>query len=211
MSCDTRTVAAGRRLASGNRRTIVHISSHCFTRIKIRFAEIFAALVLSRRSQAMPPVGSHSNSTADGDKSWIRSRRGTAPRYFTRIGARGKPLWFHHGWPLSSDDWDNQMMFFLEKGYRVIAHDRRGHGRSTQTATGNDMDTYVSDVAELAAALDVKDVIHMGTRPAAAKSCATSRATARDGSKKAITISAVPPVMVKSAKNPPGNADQGVR
>jgi len=68
--------------------------------------------------------------------------------YFKDLG-QGQPIFFHHGWPLSSDDWDAQMMFFLEKGFRVIAHDRRGHGRSTQTYQGNDMDTYAADVAEL--------------------------------------------------------------
>src|ERR1700755_827213 len=74
----------------------------------------------------------------------------------------GQPLVFHHGWPLSSDDWDAQMMFFVEKGYRVIAHDRRGHGRSTQTSTGHDMDTYVADAAELMDFLNLKNAIHIG-------------------------------------------------
>src|ERR1700687_6355113 len=74
----------------------------------------------------------------------------------------GQPLFFHHGWPLSADDWDGQMMFFLERGYRVIAHDRRGHGRSTQTATGNEMDTYAADVAGLAGALNLRNAGHIG-------------------------------------------------
>src|SRR3954465_12549171 len=74
----------------------------------------------------------------------------------------GQPIVFPHGWPLSGDDWDGQMMFFLNEGYRVIAHDRRGHGRSSQTATGNDMDTYAADVAALVEALDLKDAIHVG-------------------------------------------------
>ncbi|HEY9503877.1 MAG TPA: alpha/beta hydrolase [Pyrinomonadaceae bacterium] len=78
--------------------------------------------------------------------------------YFKDWGT-GRPLFFHHGWPLSADDWDAQMIFFLEKGYRVIAHDRRGHGRSTQTIHGNDMDTYASDVAEIATALDLKNAV----------------------------------------------------
>jgi len=69
---------------------------------------------------------------------------------------------FHHGWSLSSDDWDNQLMFFLGEGYRVVAHDRRGHGRSTQTDTGNDMDTYAADLIELAAALDLRQAVHVG-------------------------------------------------
>ncbi|WP_414707768.1 alpha/beta fold hydrolase, partial [Rheinheimera sp.] len=73
-----------------------------------------------------------------------------------------QPIVFHHGWPLTSDDWDNQMMFFLDKGYRVVAHDRRGHGRSTQTYTGNEMDTYAADVAELVSYLNLKNAIHVG-------------------------------------------------
>ena len=82
--------------------------------------------------------------------------------FYKDWGTGRQPIVFHHGWPLSADDWDGQMMFFLERGFRVIAHDRRGHGRSTQTATGNEMDTYAADVAELAAALDLKDAIHVG-------------------------------------------------
>src|SRR5580692_10083722 len=73
-----------------------------------------------------------------------------------------QPLVFHHGWPLCADDWDNQMLFFLGHGFRVIAHDRRGHGRSTQTATGNEMDTYAADVAALVAHLGLRDAIHVG-------------------------------------------------
>ena len=72
------------------------------------------------------------------------------------------PVMFHHGWPLSSDDWDSQMLFFLSNGYRVIAHDRRGHGRSDQTDTGNEMDTYAADVAAIVKALDLQDVVHIG-------------------------------------------------
>jgi alpha-beta hydrolase superfamily lysophospholipase len=74
----------------------------------------------------------------------------------------GQPLFFHHGWPLSADDWDTQMMFFLSHGFRVIAHDRRGHGRSTQTAIGHDMDTYAADVAAVVKTLDLKNAIHIG-------------------------------------------------
>jgi non-heme chloroperoxidase len=74
----------------------------------------------------------------------------------------GQPIVFHHGWPLSSDDWDTQMMFFLQQGYRVIAHDRRGHGRSGPAAQGHDIETYAADVAELTTALDLQDAIHIG-------------------------------------------------
>ena len=81
---------------------------------------------------------------------------------FTNIGERGKPLVFHHGWPLTADDWNAQMMFFLARGYRVIAHDRRGHGRSTQTVDGHDMDTYAADVAQLVKAPDLQNAVHFG-------------------------------------------------
>jgi non-heme chloroperoxidase len=81
---------------------------------------------------------------------------------------------FHHGWPLSADDWDNQMMFFLAEGYRVIAHDRRGHGRSDQTDGGNEMDTYAADVTELVTALDLKNAIHISHSTVVARSRTTS-------------------------------------
>jgi non-heme chloroperoxidase len=111
---------------------------------------------------------------------------------------------FHHGWPLSADDWDAQMLFFLAQGFRVIAHDRRGHGRSTQTAIGNDMDTYAADMAQLAAHLDLRDAIHVGHSTGGGE---VARNVARHGQgrvAKAVLIGAVPPVMVKSAKNPGG-------
>ncbi len=123
---------------------------------------------------------------------------------FYKDWGKGQPLVFHHGWPLSADDWDSQMLFFLDKGYRVIAHDRRGHGRSTQTDTGNDMDTYADDVAALVTALDLKDAIHIGHSTGGGE---VVRFLARHGTSraaKAAIISAIPPVMVKSAKNPGG-------
>jgi non-heme chloroperoxidase len=113
-------------------------------------------------------------------------------------------IFFHHGWPLSADDWDSQMMFFLAHGYRVIAHDRRGHGRSTQTSTGNNMDTYCADVAEVVAALDLKSAIHVGHSTGGGE---VIRYVAQHGKglvTKAVIISAIPPVMVKSEKNPDG-------
>jgi non-heme chloroperoxidase len=113
-------------------------------------------------------------------------------------------LVFHHGWPLSGDDWDNQMMVFLSKGYRVIAHDRRGHGRSSQTDSGNEMDTYAADVIELAAALDLKGAIHIGHSTGGGE-VARYVARAEPGRvAKAVLIGAVPPIMVKSDKNPGG-------
>ncbi len=116
----------------------------------------------------------------------------------------GQPLFFHHGWPLSADDWDNQMMFFLEQGFRVIAHDRRGHGRSSQTPVGHDMDTYAADVDELVKALDLKDAIHIGHSTGGGE---VIRYVAKYGAglvKKAVLISAVTPIMVKTDSNPDG-------
>jgi len=117
---------------------------------------------------------------------------------------KGQPLVFHHGWPLSSDDWDLQMMFFVEKGFRVIAHDRRGHGRSTQTSIGNDMDTYAADVAELVKALDLKDAIHIGHSTGGGE---VIRYVAKYGEgrvSKAVLVSAVTPIMVQTAENRDG-------
>lgn len=115
-----------------------------------------------------------------------------------------QPLMFHHGWPLSADDWDSQMLFFLSEGYRVIAHDRRGHGRSDQTDTGNDMDTYAADVATIVQALDLRDVIHVGHSTGGGE-VARYVARAEPGRvAKAMLIGAVPPVMVKSGNNPDG-------
>jgi len=115
-----------------------------------------------------------------------------------------QPIVFHHGWPLSADDWDNQMLFFLSKGYRVIAHDRRGHGRSTQTATGHEMDTYAADVAALTDALDLKGAVHIGHSTGGGE-VAHYVARAKPGRvAKAALVSAVPPVMLKSAANPGG-------
>ena len=115
-----------------------------------------------------------------------------------------QPVVFHHGWPLSSDDWDNQMLYFLEQGYRVVAHDRRGHGRSDQTDTGNEMDTYAQDVIELARHLDLKNAIHIGHSTGGGE-VARYAARAEPGRvAKAVLIGAVPPVMAKTDSNPDG-------
>jgi len=115
-----------------------------------------------------------------------------------------QPIVFHHGWPLSADDWDAQMLFFLGKGFRVIAHDRRGHGRSTQTDTGNEMNTYAADVIELADHLDLKNAVHIGHSTGGGE-VARYVARSKPGRvAKAVLVSAVPPIMVKSDKNPKG-------
>src|SRR5262245_17808659 len=134
--------------------------------------------------------------------STITTKDGT--QIFYKDWGKGQPIVFHHGWPLSADDWDAQMVFFVSKGFRVIAHDRRGHGRSSQTSTGHEMNTYAADVAELAAKLDLRNAIHIGHSTGGGE-CA--RYVARHGAgrvAKAVLIGAVPPVMVKSAKNPGG-------
>ncbi|GAB5428960.1 MAG: alpha/beta hydrolase [Devosia indica] len=125
--------------------------------------------------------------------------------YYKDLGPKdAQPIVFHHGWPLSSDDWDNQMLFFRLKGYRVIAHDRRGHGRSDQTDTGNEMDTYAADVAELARALDLRNAVHIGHSTGGGE-VARYAARAEPGRVgKAVLIGAVPPIMLQTAANPDG-------
>ncbi|MES1925435.1 alpha/beta hydrolase [Salinisphaera sp. T31B1] len=123
---------------------------------------------------------------------------------FYKDWGSGQPIVFHHGWPLTADEWDGQMLFFLNQGYRVIAHDRRGDGRSTQTSSGNDMDTYAADTAELADILDLRDAIHVGHSTGGG---VVTRYVARHGKDrvaKAVLIGAVPPVMLKTANNPGG-------
>lgn len=115
-----------------------------------------------------------------------------------------QPIVFHHGWPLSSDDWDNQMLYFLEKGFRVVAFDRRGHGRSDQTDIGNDMDTYAADTAELAKALDLNNAVHVGHSTGGGVVTRYAAKAAEGRLAKAVLIGAVPPIMVASASNRDG-------
>ena len=123
---------------------------------------------------------------------------------FYKDWGKGQPVVFHHGWPLTADDWDAQMLFFLHHNYRVIAHDRRGHGRSSQTWTGNDMDTYADDVALLATALDLRNAIHIGHSTGGGEVARYVARHGKDRVAKAVLIGAVPPIMVKSGKNPSG-------
>jgi non-heme chloroperoxidase len=123
---------------------------------------------------------------------------------FYKDWGEGQPIVFSHGWPLSSDDWDAQMLFFLQHGYRVIAHDRRGHGRSGQVSDGHDMDHYADDLAALTAHLDLKNAIHVGHSTGGGE---VARYLARHGESrvsKAVLISAVPPLMVRTPANPLG-------
>src|ERR1700755_1136970 len=134
------------------------------------------------------------------------------PTITTRDGAEifykdwgtGQPIVFHHGWPLSSDDWDTQMLFFLHHGYRVVGIDRRGHGRSSQVSDGHDMDHYAADAAAVVEHLDLRNTVHIGHSTGGGE---VARYVARHGKgrvAKAVLISSVPPIMVKSASNPGG-------
>jgi non-heme chloroperoxidase len=132
----------------------------------------------------------------------ITTKDGT--EIFYKDWGTGQPIVFSHGWPLTADDWDSQMLFFGQHGFRVIAHDRRGHGRSTQTWDGNDMDTYADDLAALTAHLGLTDAIHIGHSTGGGE---VARYIGRHGSKRAamaVLISAVPPLMLKTDKNPLG-------
>ncbi len=123
--------------------------------------------------------------------------------FYKDLGS-GQPIVFSHGWPLSADDWDIQIFYFASRGFRCIAHDRRGHGRSDETWEGNEMDTYADDLAELTAALDLKDAIHVGHSTGGGE---VARYIGRHGTSrvaKAVLIGAIPPVMVKSDSNPGG-------
>lgn len=117
-----------------------------------------------------------------------------------------QPILFHHGWPLTGDDWDNQMLFFLQNGYRVIAHDRRGHGRSSQVWDGHDMDHYAADVAALVEQLDLKNTVHIGhsTGGGEATHYVAKYGQPQGRVAKLIIIGAVPPIMVKTEANPGG-------
>jgi non-heme chloroperoxidase len=132
----------------------------------------------------------------------IRTSDGT--EIFYKDWGTGQPIVFSHGWPLSADDWDTQMLFFVRNGYRVVAHDRRGHGRSTQTSDGHDVNHYADDLAALAEHLDLHDAVHVGHSTGGGE---VARYLARHGESrvaKAALVSAVPPLMVQTAPNPGG-------
>src|SRR6201988_1773119 len=123
---------------------------------------------------------------------------------FYKDWGSGQPMVFSHGWPLSADDWDAQLLFFLHHGYRVIAHDRREHGRSTQTAEGHDMDHYADDLAALTAHLDLHDAVHVGHSTGGGEVAHYIARHGEDRVAKAVLISSVPPLMVQTDANPGG-------
>jgi len=164
-----------------------------------------AATAASAPAQAAAPAGQKPSGpkAAPGD-GYVTTQDGTRIFYKDWGPKTAQPVVFHHGWPLSSDDWDAQMLFFLAQGYRVVAHDRRGHGRSTQTDTGNEMDTYAADVAAVVAHLDLKNAIHVGHSTGGGE-VAHYVARAQPGRvAKAVLVGAVPPIMLKTAANPGG-------
>lgn len=154
--------------------------------------------IASAASAAAKPAGAASRKS----ESYVTGADGVS--LFYKDWGSGRPIVFSHGWPLSSDDWDAQMLFFLNKGYRVIAHDRRGHGRSSQVDSGHDMDHYADDLAAVTKHLDLKDAIHVGHSTGGGE---VVRYIARHGDSrvaKAAIIAAVPPLMVKTPANPGG-------
>jgi non-heme chloroperoxidase len=136
----------------------------------------------------------------------LTTRDGISIYYKDWGSSDAQPIMFHHGWPLSSDDWDAQMLFFLQNGYRVVAHDRRGHGRSEQVSGGHDMDHYAADAAAVADHLDLRNAVHIGHSTGGGE---VARYVARHGRAsgrvaKAVLVSAVPPLMLKTSSNPEG-------
>ena len=153
-----------------------------------------------------PERASLSRSEADTGSGFIRTKEGVEI-FFKDWGPKNaQPIVFHHGWPLSADDWDNQMLFFLANGYRVVAHDRRGHGRSTQVAAGNDMDHYAADASAVVEHLDLRNSVHIGHSTGGGE---VARYVARYGQPqgrvaKVVLVSSVPPLMLKTEGNPGG-------
>lgn len=151
---------------------------------------------------ATPEKPAHSPAGSRREESKIVTKDGV--EIFYKDWGKGQPIVFSHGWPLSADDWDAQMLFFVEHGYRVIAHDRRGHGRSTQTDDGNDMVHYAADLAALTEALDLRNAIHIGHSTGGGEVAAYVARHGMQRTAKIVLVGAVPPIMVKSASNPGG-------
>ncbi len=145
-----------------------------------------------------------SNNAKEGrrDMGIVKTKDGV--EIFYKDWGAGQPIIFHHGWPLSGDDWDNQMLFFVSKGFRVIAHDRRGHGRSSQVNDGHDMDHYAADVAAVVQHLDLKNTVHVGHSTGGGEAVHYVARHGKGRVAKLVTLGAVPPLMLKTASNPNG-------
>jgi non-heme chloroperoxidase len=168
-------------------------------------AAAFAAAAMPAATvTADAQAGATAHARTQGARSMSTITTKDGVEIFYKDWGKGQPIVFSHGWPLSADDWDAQMSFFLNHGYRVVAHDRRGHGRSTQIGSGHDMDHYADDLAALTAHLDLKNAVHVGHSTGGGE---VVHYLARHGQSrvaKAVIISAVPPLMVKTAANPGG-------
>ncbi|HVU19103.1 MAG TPA: alpha/beta hydrolase [Rhizomicrobium sp.] len=164
---------------------------------------IAAAAATATPATAAAPKHAAMPMTDTASKSDGFIKTGDGVKIYYKDWGSGQPIVFSHGWPLSGDDWDAQMMFFQQHGYRVIAHDRRGHGRSSQTDTGNDMDHYAADLAALTSALKLKNAIHVGHSTGGGE-VVHYVARYQDRVAKAVLISAVPPLLAKTDTNPDG-------
>ena len=173
--------------------------------VLIAGAGVAATAALSATGAAEQALAESSSSNPDGGgqtMNTVTTKDGV--QIFYKDWGQGQPVVFHHGWPLSSDDWDGQMLFFLQQGYRVIGIDRRGHGRSSQVSGGHDMDHYAADAAAVIDHLDLRDAIHVGHSTGGGQ---VARYVARHGKgrvAKAVLVSAVPPLMLKTPNNPEG-------
>ena len=160
--------------------------------------------VLRRGDVARSHPGCGGGHSDEGSETMSKITTKDGVDIFYKDWGKGQPIVFSHGWPLSADDWDNQMLFFLSKGFRVIAHDRRGHGRSSQVADGHDMDHYADDLAALTAHLNLKEAIHVGHSTGGGEVIHYIGRHGQTRVAKAAILSAVPPLMVKTASNPGG-------
>jgi non-heme chloroperoxidase len=186
-----------------------HISTATITRrdVVIGSASLAAIATLSPVAHAAGDPTKSSGESINryrGEHSMNKVSTKDGVDIFYKDWGSGQPIVFSHGWPLSSDDWDPQMMFFLNNGFRVIAHDRRGHGRSTQTATGHDMDHYADDLAILTEHLNLKNAVHIGHSTGGGEVVHYLARHGESRAAKAVLISAVPPIMVKTPANPGG-------
>ncbi|KAA3509425.1 Non-heme chloroperoxidase [Agrobacterium sp. DSM 25558] len=170
-------------------------------------AAMTAGVLLPTRPVHAAPIATNPNpTTGDTTMGFVKTTDGTDIFYKDWGPKDAQPIVFHHGWPLSSDDWDAQMLFFLANGYRVVAHDRRGHGRSSQVSDGHDMDHYASDAFAVVEALNLKNAVHIGHSTGGGE---VARYVAKYGQPagrvaKAVLVSAVPPLMLKTEANPEG-------
>jgi non-heme chloroperoxidase len=166
-----------------------------------------AAAVLKRLDSAAADSGSATlrDHTDGGARSGMITLNDGATIFFKDWGSRNaEPIMFHHGWPLSGDDWDAQMLYFLQKGYRVIAHDRRGHGRSSQVSDGHDMDHYATDVAAVVSHLGLRNAIHIGHSTGGGEALHYAARHGKGLVAKLVLVGAVPPIMLKTTGNPGG-------